>query len=85
MTPAGDKELMAEGARGAENNGRDAGGDSIYGRLIESGARVKTDGGGDEAGSYGDSGATTTAILTTIQTAMTKAAPVLPLRPERRC
>lgn len=50
---------------------------------MEGGAGVKTDGGGDEEDSYGDSGATVMVILTSIQVAMTKAWAVLSWRSER--
>ncbi len=43
----------------------------------------KTDGGGDEEDSYGDSGATVMVILTSIQAAMTKAWAALSWRSER--
>ncbi|MPC32019.1 hypothetical protein E2C01_025320 [Portunus trituberculatus] len=49
---------------------------------MEGGAGVKTDGGGDEADSYGDSGATAMAILTRIQATMTIAWVVLSWRSE---
>ena len=50
---------------------------------MEGGAWVKMDGGGDEADSYGDSGATAMVILTRIQARMTKAWAVLSWRSER--